>query len=882
MSIDQSDVQLKQYSDGLTKLLDIINSKSGVFDLNNNVNDIKKNEAIRLLRSLDEYNGREKSLIYLGFLGHYSTGKSSTINSILNLQGESARPHGLDRTDKQITLITKQENLNSLILMVRTGDVPIRISSIESDLLKNIVLMDTPGSGDPSILNELVRDILPVCDYLFYFISAANPLDDADLPLLKEKSRDLKFIPMKVILTRANEFAQDENEQLTETNFNEKSSKELVGNLIAKFKEFASIEMDEKDVFLIDNKACFRIEALREFIIHEVSSRSTDKALQVHSHKVNFFKTKSSALREHFFKIVISKIEDLGLYLKKAEENKKKYEDSVNISNNNLTNSWFQKEQKIKTSFTEFEKAITETAKKLTLPENIWQAVNFIKWQNDVKLFIHQEAVSESNLIIMNYKNELKNSISMQVFDLKIKLSNHEFDENTDIGELLKLDFNFKLDVKRELHGSTDLNYKVSRFWHESRSVVKETAEEIKSNISTMLGRIRGKYPLKNLKDYVEESMQNLNQDIDKFFSIAELYRTAILSRHVKDYINNLNLGKNLDDLDQDFLAQDKLQLAQEASNAIYFNYELKNSKTEQIFSQIENDILNVKIQNIVLEDELNIKGKQEKLFSDIKPAIVFQNVYDIFSQKVENRLLKEYENITQRVSKIYIGKRNTYLEEIDNWKKDTKKLIKNIILLILTTVLVLAITFNFNMEIPQTIFWVIITTIISGTIFELYKNYISLSIFKNFVKSGSRVFAAKNKFSLEMRHAIDEIITDFDLGSLEIENSIIYTEIEREWSQQFETLKSNTEAMSLAEIYTQLNNISIELRSINLKYSQTGTEVFSQYLSYYNNPESNISHLNGISNKIKINSIEPSFLHLQEVSKELNLSKENIGAVVF
>ena len=92
--------------------------------------------------------------------------------------------------------------------------------------------------------------------------------------------------------------------------------------------------------------------------------------------------------------------------------------------------------------------------------------------------------------------------------------------------------------------------------------------------------------------------------------------------------------------------------------------------------------------------------------------------------------------------------------------------------------------------------------------------------------------------------------------------------------------LKSNSEAIKLFDIYSNLFQISAELKNINSRYLIQGNEVFSRYSNYYNNSENNINHLNGISNKIKFNAIELSFQHLQEVANELHLVKDKVASI--
>src|SRR5207302_730048 len=94
---------------------------------------------------------------------------------------------GLHPTDKWITLITHPANESLVIGMAREGKMAVRVAFHNHELLRHVVLTDTPGSGDPQLLSEMVRDFLPVCDLLLYFINPTSPLDEAELPLLNLK-----------------------------------------------------------------------------------------------------------------------------------------------------------------------------------------------------------------------------------------------------------------------------------------------------------------------------------------------------------------------------------------------------------------------------------------------------------------------------------------------------------------------------------------------------------------------------------------------------------------------------------------------------------------------------------------------------------------------
>jgi predicted GTPase len=105
-----------------------------------------------------------------------------------------------------------------LIGVIREGHVTIRSQSIENPLLENIVLADTPGTGDPHLIAEIARDFLPICDVILFLFSAASPLDQTDMPLLMQLRTRLPFIPLRFVVTRADELRKESSRPVSEEN----------------------------------------------------------------------------------------------------------------------------------------------------------------------------------------------------------------------------------------------------------------------------------------------------------------------------------------------------------------------------------------------------------------------------------------------------------------------------------------------------------------------------------------------------------------------------------------------------------------------------------------------------------------------------------------
>ena len=161
-----TNIQCESILAGIQKLEEYLQDKivRESLELDRNAETSKYSDLLsRLKLILTQYTEREKNLIYVGFMGHFSTGKSSTINSLLNLEKDSknSRRVALNPVDQSITLITHDRNRDSLLNITKESLVSIRSSFIESDFLENVVIADTPGTGDPILVHAIAQDFYP-------------------------------------------------------------------------------------------------------------------------------------------------------------------------------------------------------------------------------------------------------------------------------------------------------------------------------------------------------------------------------------------------------------------------------------------------------------------------------------------------------------------------------------------------------------------------------------------------------------------------------------------------------------------------------------------------------------------------------------------------
>ena len=342
-----TDLQAQSISAGLARLQELLEKPvaTGALELGKNAAAAKEYDVLRRLqRSLLQYLERNGALFYAGVLGHFSAGKSSTINSLLDTwNSKYERVTDLNPTDTTITLITQEKNATSLVGVIREGHVTIRLEPVDSPFLDEIVLVDTPGTGDPQFIEEVARDFLPICDLILFVFSAASPLDKSDVPLLLELHNRLPFVPIHFVVTRTDELRIKEDSPLTEANLDPRKTEQFLNTVVTRVNTLLSPDVYFTTSFsLIDNKSRFRVQQLQEFLKGRCNSSNPQAHVSMHLNKLHFYRSSAKSLRVFFSSIVEKKLSELTKIVEAAKKNIEKFQRLVQISNSNLTRTWME------------------------------------------------------------------------------------------------------------------------------------------------------------------------------------------------------------------------------------------------------------------------------------------------------------------------------------------------------------------------------------------------------------------------------------------------------------------------------------------------------------------------------------------------------------
>ncbi|MBN8564963.1 MAG: 50S ribosome-binding GTPase [Leptolyngbya sp. UWPOB_LEPTO1] len=426
------DAQCEKILSGIIELEKYIYSPiaNEILELTTNTEVTKKQDLLqRIRRSLVQYKTRGKDLVYIGLMGHFSTGKSSTINSILQLNNDSDgyREIGLNPVDTDITLITHKKNSNSVIRVTKEDLVSIRSSFIDNKLLENVVLADTPGSGDPKEIQEIAKNFLPICDLILYFFSATNPLDKADVPFLKEKRSQLEFVPMKFIITRADEFRIDDLSKLTFENFNEVKASGFKGELSQRLKQVldTNFTADTDSILFVDNKSNYGISELREYILQFSDLSNSEAQIQIHSHKVEYFRSSVEEIQQFFYRFLLSKIANVSRIVEKAKANIESFQNKVQVTNNELTDFWNRKLNEIQNMESDFYEGIPDFQYKYNQLSDLWSNDYDIR---SFKSSIKSEAQDKAKLLRKALRIESLSEIESQFYRKRGDVNNKSLD----------------------------------------------------------------------------------------------------------------------------------------------------------------------------------------------------------------------------------------------------------------------------------------------------------------------------------------------------------------------------------------------------------------------------------------------------------------------
>lgn len=831
----------------------------------------------RLIASLDQYIAKEQHLVYIGFVGHFSSGKSTTINSILKLTGtRDERTTDLNPTDTEISLITDKTNSQKLILMSReSAFVPVRANLIDSAFLQNLVIADTPGSGDPNVVNELIQDFLPICDYILYFISATNPIDEADIPLLLQKFVKLPFIPLKFVVTRSDEFRNETDKPLSEQNINSSKRDSFTGQLISRLKEFAKVgEIAETDFIFIDNIQKYNIEELEQRLLSWSSELDHKAIWKNHSHKLEFYGANLDELESYFLSTIKTKIKITGDFLTTAGENIHKFDAAVELNNEKLRNLWIDGDRALKKALqTEQEKSdLLLTA---VIPGSLNNTEIMAFEETKIKSFIEQQ----SNGYVGRFANVLYQQVKGKITAFK-----QDLDQIIGSSDLAIEDIRTLLPPRIDLESNEEklevdfskMDDQVINYLNQLYYLADQERLKLISRTDSFLNLVNQQYLINSTEQIYLDGSNTFTENFDRYFDVIEMYKASVLTKNTKDTIQKLRIGRQLDDLDYEFPEQYKQTRKEEAIAAIYPKKDEKSADLKIRIHEIEDQVS-------TLKRELNIVSvKRDNTVNNFFEKEEFEVGKILQETKIliENSLDHTYQ---EKLLKVYEQHRNDhsiYIEKKSQQKKQRfLALGKWIGLSTAFGALCFFAVLKLNMVTPNGVVW----TLFFGVASSALSGFIGLII--GMLRNDLNKLTERHRQAFHNK-ALQDLKTAFNEDFFSRMSQSI-TELRQKKMASLEnaylirlgrvTNKGNLDINAILSGLFAQNNLLINKVT---EYLRLISEFQQQFTGIFSNQEENIGKISAITSQIKQNSIEPSFALIETTKSDLEKVRAEIESV--
>jgi predicted GTPase len=877
-----NEVQINSILEQARKLKEVLNNPLAIkvleLDIKKESND-NRQLLSRLIRTLEQYVNKEKHLVYIGFLGHFSAGKSSTINSILQLWGSvHERKAEQNPTDKGITLITDNKNSEHLVLMSReTSNIPVRAELIAHPMLQNLVIADTPGTGDPLIVHELVEDFLPICDYILYFISGAIPIDNADLPILSQKTQDLPFIPIRFVITRADEFRIEKLQWVSETNLNKTKTDIFLGKLMSRLKEALQTDELSIDQFIFvdnDTNTQYNINELREDLLRSANELDHLQLAQMHGHKVQFFQKKFKDIKAYFLSLINEQVNQCNGFLKTATDNANRFDKSVEMNNEKLKELWSRSDSSLRVVLNE-EKRAASDINDMRIASMLAVEKEVLVEKQNIQKAVESLATGYYGMIVSDVNTDLKTKIREAKQDIltNITVSNLAM---SDISHLFPnhlaattINPNIEIDFSKINEAIITLSATLNNILLHTKNLIRIKIHDLK--------KLAAKESLaQSLESQYISGRKHLNENFDKYFETIQMYKGAVLTTKNKEAIEKLRIGAPMDESDVQFTAEYMNETKLKAYEQVYIsNVEgaaiLRKSIEACLtkLAQLTQTLELVKTAEAVLGLTLDKE--------DVDATALILQVSTL-KESIVNHLYKEQLNTALDQHSAAYG---IYANEFSRLKKDRKKIVA--IWTFSTGVAFLLIYLSlryFNVLAPVTMLGAIalgaatnLLGYIAGYLYGRFKTDLKTAVESKkdaFIKKQTAEIVAM--FSESFWHEVQQKLSDE-------KQQTDYALIRYRISEKVNPVVINLQAKK-QEILDQLLTIDRACNALLLEYKQRMDNFHNKFISVFTDVENNLKKVSNITKEIREVSIKPSLDQIKEAATNLEEVKSKIKAI--
>ena len=231
-----------------------------------------------IAKSIPDLLGQSNNIALIGFLGHFSSGKSSLINALLevtNIENPGyKREVGLHPTDTGITITTHRDHAHLVKKSAYTAIDNVQvIHGPALEFLEHAALVDTPGLGNEAAEHEAVTRFLHLCHVLVITIDGRRPFadKDKDFDLLNTAFNKLSGVPKILVITSAEEFLTSRMGNFC-TDWQSAKAESFWNEAIERLKRDPRFQdhlqrFQTAPRFFVDSKEGFRVEEVKNELL---------------------------------------------------------------------------------------------------------------------------------------------------------------------------------------------------------------------------------------------------------------------------------------------------------------------------------------------------------------------------------------------------------------------------------------------------------------------------------------------------------------------------------------------------------------------------------------------------------------------------------------
>ncbi len=628
-----------------------------------------------------------------------------------------------------------------------------------------------------------------------------------------------------------------------------------------------------EDFVLIDNKTGFNIEELRDLLLNMSDQTKLDSRLQIHAHKVMYFKASARAIKDTFSRFLDQKITMIGEVVVTSKENITRYQDNINVTNNKLTDRWGKHLQSITKLWNATRAELIDTYR---LPSSVREMAMAGEEVDALRSGI-KNAAAESTLTLLerckkiallrlaDYAQHMKARIDSATADKLEKLSV----ETT----LLK---SAKSAEDVDINPAPALILKASRHLDAANARLLSMEKGMVELSRILEGRLRQGMPLKELNKIVENASKELASDFDTYFEKISVYRSGVFSRRVKDRISKLGIGKELDDLEVDEFQEEEKE-------------QIKNSAVQTLFPGANEftDTYSGRIRELHGECERMLDTLQGRSSGHPRVPEEFPvRILERDKKALQSTLMKRVDyNVNEVIGKIHEKAepelKSSVLAYEGRLKTLKKARTKRFALIIVLTGLCAMLCYlgysHFNQKVvPNTAFWNVTLSLLANFI-GWCPGYVIAKLWDKYPKT---VIETKKQHLQKMRSTYKSIIeselTDYEGRSLsDDEASQLLYEL---WVASLVDKPYEIWEDEGGKLLSVLKVAAVGYVKVKREYLKLVDEMTHRSSAFFRDIEHNLRALQEVAQPIKERAIEPSFkllegtqLRLESVRKEMD-----------